>query len=585
MKNKQFLIAVVLMFQSETSDAAGVAIVNDLFDGEKIVIYKEIDLTTESGKAILNCGSQFLTIDKFQLISNVEVLDSVPQDIINETETKAIRAKLDEFEAFAKKFPQSETYLANQRDTLRIIVKNLGKGQVRSSGKWISRSTYNQEQRARAVAAEKLRMQQEEEQRKLEEQRLAEQRQQEEQRLAEQRQQEEQRIQMEAFARSQRAKGLELYNGEWIPSEELKQIRIRELAEKREKEKQEAIKLEEQRALSHVKDLMLRKTINEATYSVFQIIEHGIFVRVIDGKTRQGGINTDLILIVDADTNSAAEGDRYKGTLYWCGNYTYPTKSGNETTVNAYCLDEELATQLALDIYLDRDPGAPGAVAESGAVDEPTDANPIPSLPEPLRGVASTGSGFFVGDDGYFVTNAHVVRDSKSVRIFHEGEVVDATLISVQEESDLALLKTSLKIPGIQILSSECDVGEDAFALGYPNPVLQGLEIKVTKGVISSKKGLRDDDTCYQIDAAVQPGSSGGPLCDKSGRLIGVIVSGLNQLAIAGRTGNIPQNVNYAIKSREVESMLKAHGVNMETTRAATDIKSVTAATVLVLVR
>ncbi len=99
MKNKQFLIAVVLMFQSETSDAAGVAIVNDLFDGEKIVIYKEIDLTTESGKAILNCGSQFLTIDKFQLISNVEVLDSVPQDIINETETKAIRAKLDEFEA------------------------------------------------------------------------------------------------------------------------------------------------------------------------------------------------------------------------------------------------------------------------------------------------------------------------------------------------------------------------------------------------------------------------------------------------------------------------------------------------------
>ena len=84
---------------------------------------------------------------------------------------------------------------------------------------------------------------------------------------------------------------------------------------------------------------------------------------------------------------------------------------------------------------------------------------------------------------------------------------------AVSKAADLALLKIDLKVDGLAIESTEAKPGIDVFAVGFPRPNVQGLAAKVTKGVISSSKGMNDDDTIYQIDTAIQPGNSGGPLC------------------------------------------------------------------------
>ena len=114
---------------------------------------------------------------------------------------------------------------------------------------------------------------------------------------------------------------------------------------------------------------------------------------------------------------------------------------------------------------------------------------------------------------------------------------------------DLALLKVKGQFKSLAFASgSGASLGESAFTIGFPNVQLQGLEPKFTDGKISSLSGLRDDPTRYQISVPVQPGNSGGPLMDRNGKVIGVVVARLNDLSVLQSSGSLPQNVNYAIK-------------------------------------
>ena len=100
-----------------------------------------------------------------------------------------------------------------------------------------------------------------------------------------------------------------------------------------------------------------------------------------------------------------------------------------------------------------------------------------------------------------------------------------------------------------------------------------GVEPKVTKGIISGSRGLEQDDTIYQIDASIQPGNSGGPICDETGLVVGVVVSKLDEISIANRTGSLPQNVNYAIKSPEVMALLRSRKINLKKESAEKEAK------------
>ena len=175
---------------------------------------------------------------------------------------------------------------------------------------------------------------------------------------------------------------------------------------------------------------------------------------------------------------------------------------------------------------------------------------------------ASTGSGFFITEDGYFITCFHVVVNSGKITLRNlKGEVFEARAIAVDRSNDLALLKAEVS-SGVRFkplpLAASGDVrrGAAIVTMGFPNINQQGIEPKVTDGIINSFSGANNDARVFQISAAVQTGNSGGPLITMDGNVIGVVASKLDAQAMARQTGDIPQNVNYAIKSQYVLDML-----------------------------
>jgi serine protease Do len=168
---------------------------------------------------------------------------------------------------------------------------------------------------------------------------------------------------------------------------------------------------------------------------------------------------------------------------------------------------------------------------------------------ELLENYRSFGSGFFISPDGWLVTNRHVVGNADQVDIRPSGgQIVSAKVIARDPKNDLALLKADLKSPAWLPVSQgakELELGNSVFTIGFPNPVMQGLEPKYTDGRVSSRAGMMDDESFYQISVPVQPGNSGGPLIDMdSGWAVGVITLRLDRTS----DGRAADNVSYALK-------------------------------------
>lgn len=110
-----------------------------------------------------------------------------------------------------------------------------------------------------------------------------------------------------------------------------------------------------------------------------------------------------------------------------------------------------------------------------------------------------------------------------------------------------------------------------AAVAGYPLRGLLSDRLNVTNGNVSALAGLGGDPKRLRITAPVQPGNSGGPLLDATGNVIGVVVSKLDAVRTAELTGDIPQNVNFAIKGALVRGFLDIHGAAYR--RQASDVK------------
>ena len=100
-------------------------------------------------------------------------------------------------------------------------------------------------------------------------------------------------------------------------------------------------------------------------------------------------------------------------------------------------------------------------------------------------------------------------------------------------------------------------------AVGFPLPGLLASEANVTTGIVSALAGIGDDTRFLQMTVPVQPGNSGGPLLDLEGRVVGVVVGKLDAVKVASVTGDIPQNVNFAIKAGVLRSFLDASAVGL----------------------
>jgi S1-C subfamily serine protease len=102
-------------------------------------------------------------------------------------------------------------------------------------------------------------------------------------------------------------------------------------------------------------------------------------------------------------------------------------------------------------------------------------------------------------------------------------------------------------------------------------PGLLASEANVTTGTVSALAGIGNDTRFLQMTVPVQPGNSGGPLLDLEGRVVGVVVGKLDALKVASVTGDIPQNVNFAIKAEVVRRFLDASGVTSGAGRGETE--------------
>ena len=135
-----------------------------------------------------------------------------------------------------------------------------------------------------------------------------------------------------------------------------------------------------------------------------------------------------------------------------------------------------------------------------------------------------------------------------------------ATVLRIDEANDLAVLKLAAgTYPALPVVPSRrIRLGQTVATVGFPNVEIQGFSPKVTRGEISSLNGIGDDPRVWQISVPVQPGNSGGALLDENGNVIGVVVSKLGLKAVRA-TGDIPQNVNYAVKSTYALALLEPY--------------------------
>jgi putative serine protease PepD len=172
----------------------------------------------------------------------------------------------------------------------------------------------------------------------------------------------------------------------------------------------------------------------------------------------------------------------------------------------------------------------------------------------------ATGSGFVVSKDGLIVTNDHVVDGASQVqvKIGTSSRAQDATVVGADPSRDLALLKVDAgNLPTLSLGdSSSVGVGDPTYAIGNPF----GLDHTLTTGIVSAlQRSLQAPDGAtisgaIQTDAALNPGNSGGPLLDSSGKVIGVnsqIQTGSSSGAEAGNVG-----IGFAIPASTVKSFI-----------------------------
>ena len=164
------------------------------------------------------------------------------------------------------------------------------------------------------------------------------------------------------------------------------------------------------------------------------------------------------------------------------------------------------------------------------------------------------------------MTNYHVIEGCSALKALTGA----LSVIARDEGNDLALLKSMKTASKFATFNGgPVRVGQSVMAVGYPLRGLLSSGANVTMGNVSALAGPNDDTGLLQITAPVQPGNSGGPLMDQSGNVVGVVASKLDTLKIARATGDIPQNVNFAIKGAVVRSFLEANGIGFSAAASA----------------
>lgn len=194
-----------------------------------------------------------------------------------------------------------------------------------------------------------------------------------------------------------------------------------------------------------------------------------------------------------------------------------------------------------------------------GAKASPRDSGPA----APVEATYSMGTGWPVAE-GLVVTNYHVIAGYQDIMLVRtDKQQISASVYEIDQKNDIALLRVNdvdMLPAALAVSENKTSIGAEVFTIGYPHTDIMGSQPKLTSGIVNSLSGFQDDKRTFQVSVAVQSGNSGGPLINMNGEVIGIVTSKLSAMKVFRWTGDLPQNVNYAMKSRYLLDLLQNSG-------------------------
>ena len=183
------------------------------------------------------------------------------------------------------------------------------------------------------------------------------------------------------------------------------------------------------------------------------------------------------------------------------------------------------------------------------------------STPHALAKQGSS-TAFFVNKLGHAITNHHVIDGCAEVRVAGRDGVTK--VITSDAVNDLVLLQGPGTVKDFATINSDptkLRQGDDIVVFGFPLNSLLSSGGNLTPGTVSAMTGLGNNTNQIQITASIQPGSSGSPVLNKKGEVVGVVSMKLSDSKMAKATGQVGQNVNFAVSGQTLKSFLDAHKI------------------------
>ena len=173
-----------------------------------------------------------------------------------------------------------------------------------------------------------------------------------------------------------------------------------------------------------------------------------------------------------------------------------------------------------------------------------------------------TGTLFVVGKAGHAITNWHVAEGCSELRI--DGRDGAVKRISHDAANDLALLQIPGDVGAVASIANDpakLRQGEDVVVFGFPMSAVLSSGGNLTPGVVSATTGLGNNTNQIQITAPIQPGSSGSPVLNRKGEVVGVVSMKLSDMKMVKATGSVGQNANFAVSGQTLRTFLDTHKV------------------------
>ena len=215
------------------------------------------------------------------------------------------------------------------------------------------------------------------------------------------------------------------------------------------------------------------------------------------------------------------------------------------------------------------------ALLSAGPASAQTPSQSAPPSAAAKPNAVNLGTGFVISEQGHVLTAHHVIKDKSQVLVGPiEGDKWRvAQVVKVDEAKDLALLKARLDRPSLALADwASVPQGLETLVIGYPQPRVQGFSKKITAGIYNGERHQTAFSHNFQLSAEIQQGNSGGPVFAPDGTVMGLITQKLNAQAVAEKTGDFAQNVNYAVKSQHLVEFVQSAGVPLRSRAVNTQL-------------